>query len=305
MKKISVIIPTYNGSKCIKRLISSIQNQTGLGGDFDLEIIVVDDCSQDKTAEIAKSFSVKVLSTRENTGGPNAGRNIGLRAATGDYICLVDQDDEWATTKIQKQLKLMEKVPICFTEFYIQDDNSGRSDLYGTGSADFEFFEENETFLKTLARKKHRHRYETPYLGSLMFDKQLTVLHFEEFFGKLDFDWLLRLFRDQRTAKVSEPLVIRHVDGSNLSLDLKYRRLDYFYARMIYEQYEDDFPKEVKAAIKGLNGTRARYYYKMNNMRKAREYFFQSKMNWKTILYIITTFAGSDFVKKHFRVFGT
>ena len=305
MKIISVILPTYNGAKCIKRLINSIQSQIGLGQDFGVEIIVVDDCSVDKTVQVAKSLGCKVLSTAENSGGPNTGRNIGLNVAKGEYICLVDQDDEWYPSKLKKEIELIEKVPICFTEYLIHDDNSGKTDLYGSRSGRREFFKENQTFLKTLSRIKHGEVSQTPYLGSLMFHKKFKNNYFEENFGKLDFDWLLRLFQYQKTGMVCEPLVTRHVDGGNLSLNKDYRRFDYYYTRMIYEEYEDEYPQQVRAGVKGLNGTRARYYYKMNNMRKARKYFFQSKMNWKTILYIVSSFVGSSFAKKHFRVFAS
>lgn len=94
MKKVSVILTTYNSEKFVSKVIDSILNQKGVDELFQLELIVVDDCSQDKTREILKNYNLEFLTTGENSGGPNKGRNLGLKAATGDYICIADHDDE-------------------------------------------------------------------------------------------------------------------------------------------------------------------------------------------------------------------
>lgn len=85
--KVSIIIPAYNASKYIKRCIASLLNQTYKN----IEIIVVNDGSTDNTLEMAKQFDITVLD-KEN-GGVSSARNMGLKIATGDYICFVDADD--------------------------------------------------------------------------------------------------------------------------------------------------------------------------------------------------------------------
>ena len=100
---ISVIIPTYNGEKTIDRAIKSVVNQEG---GFDLEILICDDLSTDKTIEKAKQFpNVKIFLNEIHTGGPNAGRNIGIKKASGDFIAFLDQDDEWLPGKLIKQIE--------------------------------------------------------------------------------------------------------------------------------------------------------------------------------------------------------
>src|ERR1700728_495611 len=86
----SVIIPAYNVSGIIGRAIRSAAAQT----DPPLEILVIDDCSTDNTAEVVRALrqenlSLRPLSTRAN-GGPSAARNVGLRAAKADWIALLD-----------------------------------------------------------------------------------------------------------------------------------------------------------------------------------------------------------------------
>jgi len=103
---ISVIIPTYNGEDTIERAIKSVLNQKG---DFDIEILVCDDCSTDRTLEIAESYqNVKVFVNPYHTGGPNKGRNTGIKNAEGDYIAFLDQDDEWLPDKLEKQFREIE-----------------------------------------------------------------------------------------------------------------------------------------------------------------------------------------------------
>lgn len=90
--KISVIVPMYNIEKYLGLCISSILAQTFK----DFELILVDDCSTDKTLEVAKSFSdsrIKILQNEKNFGTPGAVRNIGFFEARGEYIYFCDSDD--------------------------------------------------------------------------------------------------------------------------------------------------------------------------------------------------------------------
>ena len=89
---ISVIVPMYNSEKYLQTCISSILNQTFT----DFELILVDDCSTDRTLEIAKSFSdsrIKILQTEKNSGNPGLARNVGIDAARGEFVYFVDSDD--------------------------------------------------------------------------------------------------------------------------------------------------------------------------------------------------------------------
>ena len=90
--KISVVVPMYNAEKYLSLCINSILAQTFK----DFELILIDDCSTDKTLEIAKSFSdsrIKILKNKKNLGTPGATRNVGIDAARGEYIFFCDDDD--------------------------------------------------------------------------------------------------------------------------------------------------------------------------------------------------------------------
>lgn len=94
MKKVSVIVPVYNASKYLEECLNSLVNQT-LG---DIEIIVVNDGSKDKSLDILKKYLKKypskiVLIDNEQNLGIGKTRNKALKIATGEYIGFMDSDD--------------------------------------------------------------------------------------------------------------------------------------------------------------------------------------------------------------------
>lgn len=301
-KTVSVIVATYNSENSIEKLLNSILNQRGIGKDFEVEIIVVDDCSNDKTTELVKKYDVILLSTDRNSGGPNTGRNIGLKRASGDYICIADHDDEWKENKLIAQLPHLLKVPIVTSGHTVIDTHKNQTIDRGNSSENgFLYFEKSKTFLKFLTRSLTG---QTTYLGSIIFKSDLKNILFEEHFGMVDYDWGLRLFHQNDSIEVCESLYYRHVAGSNLSLNEDYRIKDFYFSLMFIERYLPTYPKEVKLAYKRIHGSRARYYYLINNMKMARFYFLRSQLNLKTIAYFLTTFWGSKYVIKKFGVFG-
>ena len=113
MKKVSVIIPTYNSGKYIEECINSVINQTYTN----LEIIVVDDCSNDNTLSILKKYKdkrIKLIKLEENKGVSYA-RNRGIDFSSGEFICFLDSDDYWYLDKIEKQVKFMKDKKCAFS----------------------------------------------------------------------------------------------------------------------------------------------------------------------------------------------
>jgi glycosyltransferase involved in cell wall biosynthesis len=102
---VSVITPTYNRAKTIQRAVNSVLAQTWK----ELEIIVVDDGSTDRTDEILKAYGNKIRVIRQQNGGASAARNTGIRAATGEIISFLDSDDEWLPEKTERQVKLLQR----------------------------------------------------------------------------------------------------------------------------------------------------------------------------------------------------
>jgi glycosyltransferase involved in cell wall biosynthesis len=99
---VTVIIPAYNAAAYITRTIDSVLAQTCQP----LEILVVDDGSKDRTADIVAALPPPVRLIRKENGGPASARNRGAREAKGDWLALLDADDIWQPTKLAAQLQL-------------------------------------------------------------------------------------------------------------------------------------------------------------------------------------------------------
>lgn len=104
---ISIILPTYNRARTIKRAVISVLEQTY----EDLELLIIDDGSTDNTKEIVsqiKDARVRYIELEQNHGACKA-RNRGITEAMGEYIAFQDSDDEWLPEKLEKQLNAMHK----------------------------------------------------------------------------------------------------------------------------------------------------------------------------------------------------
>jgi teichuronic acid biosynthesis glycosyltransferase TuaG len=112
---VSIITPSYNSEKFISDTIKSVQNQTYTNW----EMIIVDDCSTDKTVEIIQNFMdddnrVHLIKLNKNSGTGIA-RNTALQEANGRYIAFLDSDDLWKPEKLSKQIDFMETNYLIFT----------------------------------------------------------------------------------------------------------------------------------------------------------------------------------------------
>jgi glycosyltransferase involved in cell wall biosynthesis len=104
---VSVIIPSYNCEAYIAETLGSVLGQTFK----DVEVIVVDDGSTDRTREIAASHGGLVRLLTQANAGVCAARNYGIREARGRFICLMDHDDYWLPDKLALQLEQMHQHP--------------------------------------------------------------------------------------------------------------------------------------------------------------------------------------------------
>ncbi|MDM9585919.1 MULTISPECIES: glycosyltransferase family 2 protein [unclassified Nostoc] len=120
--KVSVIIPAYNTETYIGKAIESALEQTLT----DIEVIIVDDGSSDKTVEVAKSFTdqrLKVIVNQQNLGAA-AARNRAFRVAQGEWIAVLDSDDWYAPERLEKLVSLANKTNadmIADDVFFIKD----------------------------------------------------------------------------------------------------------------------------------------------------------------------------------------
>lgn len=133
---VSVVIPVYNTDKYLGDAIRSIQNQTFT----DWELILVDDCSTDRSGEICEFYSqederIHFVALPQNSGALQA-RNHGIKLAKGKYLCFLDSDDTFEPSKLAVQVGFMQKmnIAVSFTLFQRIKDSG---EYMGKGNVPF------------------------------------------------------------------------------------------------------------------------------------------------------------------------
>jgi glycosyltransferase involved in cell wall biosynthesis len=122
--RVSVIVPAHDEEEFLADAAGSVLGQTWK----DLELIVVNDGSEDRTAELADSLArkdarVRVLH-RKVAGGLSSARNAGIAAAAGELICFLDADDILLPDKLERQVTFLDRFPGCdlvFSDWYVGD----------------------------------------------------------------------------------------------------------------------------------------------------------------------------------------
>ena len=108
MPRVSVIIPAYNAENTIVETIISLQKQTLQ----DIEILVIDDGSKDKTVDVVQQLTdPRIQVFIYPNGGVSVARNRGIEKAKGEFIAFVDSDDLWTEDKLELQLAALEQHP--------------------------------------------------------------------------------------------------------------------------------------------------------------------------------------------------
>lgn len=125
MKKVSIIIPVYNGSDYLRQAIDSALAQTYKN----IEIIVVNDGSIDdgKTEKIAKSYSKKIRYYKKENGGVGSALNFGIKKMKGKYFSWLSHDDLYKKNKIESQIEYINKLNkdiVVYSDFESIDKDS-------------------------------------------------------------------------------------------------------------------------------------------------------------------------------------
>lgn len=108
MPKVSVVIPAYNAMQYIEKTLNSVFQQTFT----DYEILIINDGSKDNIIEWVNQIEdarVRLI-TQANQGLPGA-RNTGIKHAVGEYIAFLDADDLWESSKLEKQVRYLDRHP--------------------------------------------------------------------------------------------------------------------------------------------------------------------------------------------------
>lgn len=111
MPTVSVVIPAYNAEPFVAMTVKSVLQQTYQ----DLEVIVVDDGSTDRTAAALEEFGDRIRVHRQANAGVAAARNAGVELSSGSWIAFLDADDLWLPNKLERQLA-SHRAPLVYTD---------------------------------------------------------------------------------------------------------------------------------------------------------------------------------------------
>lgn len=123
---VSIITPLYNCENYIREAIESVLNQTY----SNWEMIIIDDCSTDRSSEIVKTYIEKECRIKYKKNiknmGPAISRNNGIRISKGQYISFLDSDDFWDLNKLYSQIKFMEthNILMSHTDYFFVNSKS-------------------------------------------------------------------------------------------------------------------------------------------------------------------------------------
>jgi len=107
---VSIVIPTYNRERHLPQCLRSVLAQTY----SHFEVLVIDDGSTDGTGELLETFQARDSRIRyfsQANGGVSSARNVGIRAAQGELIALLDSDDAWLPWKLEAQVAALQALP--------------------------------------------------------------------------------------------------------------------------------------------------------------------------------------------------
>jgi glycosyltransferase involved in cell wall biosynthesis len=288
---VSIVLPTYNRASLLYRAIESVLNQTY----FNFELIVVDDCSKDSTKNVVKGFSdnrIRYIRHEKNKGAP-AARNSGIAAARGEYIAFQDSDDEWFSTKLEKQMSLFDCAPrdlgVVYTSFWVIDQGK-------------------KTLIPPLDLKKTDGEIHDMLLETNFISTPTAVVR-KECFKKVgmfaniprlqDWELWLRISKYFFFKHLKEPLVYAYTQADSITRDTdalilarKYILFKYFYAiskrpKLLSKHY---FDIGTTLCSKG-------------KIKEGRNYFFKAlsanPLNAKLLLRAISSIFGLTAYKKY------
>lgn len=212
---ISVVIPMYNREKTIASAITSVLNQTVTP----MEIVVVDDCSEDNSVKIVlemrrKNKMIRLLRLKRNSGA-QAARNCGIRAAKGEWILFLDSDDELVCNALEFLVEAAEKktgYDVYYGDYYRRQNNKmhyKNCRMKGKGG---DFFHSILFSSKVLFSGPLVHKSALEDIGLL--DESVPAYQ--------EWDTHIRLSQTHKYCYVNKPVFIYNIhDGARISKDGK------------------------------------------------------------------------------------
>lgn len=246
---VSVVIPVYNVGKYIKSTVQSVLSQSHQN----IEILIIDDGSPDKSVTICRQFSdSRINIIRQNNRGLSGARNTGIRKSSGDYIAFLDGDDIWLPNKLEKHLNHLsahEDLGVSFSFSQFIDENGLPLGTYVTSkvsSIDIEYLcranplgnGSSAVFRKsTLESIKFKRNQLNPD-DYLYFDEDLRRSE--------DYEILFRILSlsSWKIEGIPEPLTLYRINSQGLSANLTKQNMSLHQVLEKISLYNPTFVKE-------------------------------------------------------------
>lgn len=215
---VSIITPVYNGQDFLDRSIKSVLAQTY----ENWELLLIDDGSSDNSVQIIKYYlednRIKLLRNESNSGIPTT-RNKGIENSTGEFIALLDQDDEWLPHKLEKQVNKFLEIDDSFGLIYsnvevrtdqgILADQKKEIEPEASIQSNLELMLSRNLITSPTAMVKRKALEEVG-----LFDESIR-------WGGDDYDLWIRIAHKFKFDYIDEVLCIRHEHQQNYSADKK------------------------------------------------------------------------------------
>lgn len=300
MPKVSVVIPTYNCDRLLGETINSVLHQTYL----DFEVIVVDDGSTDRTAELVNNYGKNVRYLYQENKGQGAARNAGMRMSNGVYIAFLDSDDIWLPTKLERQMSVIDSgsnVNFVYCDVEVFEHLSGARLFFARQL--FKPYQGNNIGSKLLLNNFIFSS--TPIVKQKVFEK---VGYFDEsrlLQGIEDWDMWLRIAANYSLTFLGEPLAKYRVHDRNMVGNGNYDPLKFLKQWIEVIKRATEFAPQVYSSVspKAISNaylrTAAKLLSKSQN-DEARQMLYpaisHSPLSWKAYLLWLLTFMPLEAV---------
>ena len=215
---VSIITPVYNGQDFLERSIKSVLAQTY----ENWELLLIDDGSSDNSVQIIENYlednRIKLLRNESNSGIPTT-RNKGIENSTGEFIALLDQDDEWLPHKLEKQvsrfLEIDDSFGLIYSNVEVRTDQGILSDQKKEIEPEVSIQSNLELMLSRNLITSPTAMVKRKALEEVgLFDESIR-------WGGDDYDLWIRIAHKFKFDYIDEVLCIRHEHQQNYSADKK------------------------------------------------------------------------------------
>lgn len=234
-KKISIVLPVYNGADYLAESIESVLNQTYANW----ELIIVNDCSTDNTLAIASDFAnkdarIKVFSNKENLKLPNT-LNAGFEHATGEYYTWTSDDNKYKPEALRVMVECLEKNPdtvMVYANYTTIDSNGNAIELADKLEPKF-MFVGNVVGACFLYRADAAHK-----VG--LYDANLFLAE--------DYDYWIRLYEVGKVLHIKDDLYCYRIHGKSLT-ETRKNQVDEQTYKVLDKHFDFGYAKSVESAL--------------------------------------------------------